>query len=246
MVSAHCWRCLSTTTRSSPHAIQSLLVPRTATAAFSTTPASFKTPPKAGGTKKGTVAIRRPGEQTTFKRKKKNVPTKTGKAPMPGERKAMRKRVVLSNTNALEVVGLKDFDKAMLEEVLKPEFKESGASDGLLGKVVGLQGETVDALRAVEAFKPNQGWGLFRRPGVLMREESVVLSRKIVDAEKKKQVLRLVVDGDKGTGKSLMLVQALATAVLRDWVVMTIPEGTLLLTSANGWVLFDGGRYDKV
>jgi small subunit ribosomal protein S29 len=151
---------------------------------------------------------------------------------MPGERKASRKRVVLSNTNALEVAWLKDFDKVMLEEIIKTgslQKVDGAATEGqgqsVLGKVVGLTGETVDALRAVEAFKSNQGWGLFRRPGVLLREESVQLSRRIVEAEKGKSTLRLVVDGDKGAGKSLMLVHALATAHLRGWIVMTVPEG---------------------
>lgn len=155
---------------------------------------------------------------------------------MPGERKASRKRVVLSNTNALEVSWLRDFDGGMLEELI---FKKTNDAvqqvDGqeaqsVLGKVVGLKGETVDALRAVEAFKSNQGWGMFRRPGVLLREESVQLSRRIVDAEKEKSVLRLVVDGDKGAGKSLMLVHALATAQLRGWIIMTVPEGMFKIT----------------
>jgi small subunit ribosomal protein S29 len=134
---------------------------------------------------------------------------------------------VLSNTNALEVEGLRDLDNQLLEDMVKPGFENSAEKDGVLGSVVGLSNATVDALRAVEAFKPTQGWGLFRRPGVLVRDESVALSRKIVEAEKEKRVLRLVIDGDKGTGKSLMLVQALATANLRGWVILNIPEGTL-------------------
>ena len=137
----------------------------------------------------------------------------------------MRKRVVLSNTNALEVVGMKDFDAAMLEKMLQAEFEEDGVREKILGYVVGLEGKTVDALRAVEAFTPAQGWGLFRRPAMLVRDESVLLSRKIVQAEKEKSVLRLVIDGEKGTGKSLMLIHALATGVLRNWVVMNVPEG---------------------
>lgn len=131
---------------------------------------------------------------------------------------------------------MKDFDAPMLEKMLAPDFEEDGVREKILGYVVGLEGKTVDALRAVEAFTPTQGWGLFRRPALLVRDESVLLSRKIVQAEKEKSVLRLVIDGDKGTGKSLMLIHALATGVLRNWVVMNIPEGRSL--SQCGVILY--------
>ena len=235
MASKNCWRCLSTSRPAvSPLLPRSLLPLPHAAALFSTTSAANAKPAPKGGVKKGVPKLRKPGEQTTFKRRKKNIPQKTGKAPMPGERKASRKRVVLSNTNALEVAWLKDFDGAMLEEIIKTDSLQTidGPTEpenaSVLGKVVGLTGESVDALRAVDAFKSNQGWGLFNRPGVLLREESVGLSRRIVGAEKGKSVLRLVVDGDKGAGKSLMLVHALATAHLRGWILVTIPEGMFI------------------
>jgi small subunit ribosomal protein S29 len=75
----------------------------------------------------------------------------------------------------------------------------------------------------VEAFKTTQGWGLFRRPGLLIREESVMLSRKLIQAEEGN--LRLVIDGERGTGKSLLLLHAMATAFVRGWIVINIPEG---------------------
>lgn len=145
--------------------------------------------------------------------KKKSV-VKSGKPPIPGERKALRKRVVLSNTNALDV-GLKDLNSKMV-------------MDGdLVGHMVGLDGKTVDCLRAAEAFKSSQGWGLFRRPGLLVRQESVLLGEKLVGVEKEKATLKLVLDGDRGTGKSLMTVYAMATAAVRGWITFHIPEGML-------------------
>jgi len=133
---------------------------------------------------------------------------------MPGERKALRKRIVLSNTNALEVDGMQDLSRDM-----------SGRLEKMVGKVVGLEGSTVDGLRAVEAFKTTQGWGLFRRPGVLIREESAELGRRMVGVEKGKETLRVVVDGAKGAGKSMLLLQAMATAFVRGWIVLNVPEG---------------------
>ena len=152
----------------------------------------------------------------------------------------MRKRIVLSNTNALEVQGMRDYTADMVGKSdfedaintdgtpamgLLPTVGEEGKGTGLVGKVVGLSGETVDCLRAAEAFKTTQSWGLFRRPGMLVRKESVKLGRWMVNAEEEKDTLRVVVDGNRGTGKSLMLVHALASASVRKWIVFNIPEG---------------------
>ena len=152
-------------------------------------------------------------QSKTLRLKKKAV-VKTGKPPMPGDRKAMRKRIVLSNTNALAVDGMQDLKKALVGK--------EGAE--FVGKVIGLQGQTVDSLRASEAFKPHQSWGFFRRPGVLVREETIALGEKMIAVEKE-GTLRLVLDGDRVTGKSLMLVSAMAMAFVRGWIVLNIPEG---------------------
>jgi small subunit ribosomal protein S29 len=152
-----------------------------------------------------------------FQMAKKKTAVKTGKPPAPGERKAMRKRIVLSNTNALQVEGLHDLSKDMEMAIHT-------------GKVVGLPGQVVDSLRAVEAFKVTQGWGMFRRPALLIREESVFLSDHMKQAEEQKVGLRLVIDGERGTGKSLMLLHAMATAFVRGWIVVNIPEGNTSLS----------------
>jgi small subunit ribosomal protein S29 len=152
----------------------------------------------------------------SFAMKKKTAPAKSGKPPMPGERKAMRKRIVLSNTNALQVDGLNDLSKDMELAVHT-------------GKVVGIPGEVVDSLRAVEAFKVSQGWGMFRRPALLIREESVALTEAMKRAEEEKMDMSLVIDGERGTGKSLMLLHAMATAFVRGWIVLNISEGILSL-----------------
>lgn len=143
---------------------------------------------------------------------KKKTVVKTGKPPLPGERKAMRKRIVLSNTNALPV-EMRDLDK------------ESLVDEQLVGTVVGLPENVVDSLRAAEAFRPTQEWGLFRRPGMLVRADSVVLSAKLAAAEEKKASFRMIIDGDRVTGKSMMLLHAMTTAFLRGWIVLNIPDG---------------------
>jgi small subunit ribosomal protein S29 len=237
--SLNCWKCLSRPSLPATFPSPSSLI-RPA-ACFSTTSRNLAGPPppkkdlKAKGMK--------------FTLKKKEPPKQTGKAPAQGERKAMRKRIVLSNTNALEVSSLRDLDAEMVDDMVRvrdeaEEFALQGAMAGregeemvvrqeVVGRVVGLKGETVDSLRAVEAFKTTQGWGLFRRPALLVREESVGLSRQLLRAQETKQALRLVIDGEKGAGKSLMLIHAMATAFVKGWVVVNIPEGKLYSISCK-------------
>ncbi|TVY31334.1 37S ribosomal protein S23, mitochondrial, partial [Lachnellula subtilissima] len=176
---------------------------------------------KAGVTKKG--------QKKSARIKSKVPPKSTAKPPMPGERKAMRKRIVLSNTNALEVDGMVDLSREMTEKLEKH-----------VGKVVGLDGATVDGLRAAEAFKTTQGWGLFRRPGVLIREESVQLGKRMAGVEQRKETLRVVVDGAKGTGKSMLLLQAMATAFVRGWIVLNIPEAQEVVNAVNDYAAIPG------
>ena len=194
--------------------LASQLQSRTGTVAFSTSITVLAAAPA-----KKTMAhkmLSAKANQSKTLRLKKKTHVKTGKPPMPGERKAMRKRIVLSNTNALAVPGLQDLKKDIV----------GNAGAEFVGKVVGLQGQTVDSLRAAEAFKPQQSWGLFKRPGVLVREETIALGEKLISVEKE-GTLKLVLDGDRVTGKSLMLVSAMAMAFVRGWVVLNIPEGKL-------------------
>jgi small subunit ribosomal protein S29 len=137
----------------------------------------------------------------------------TGKPPAVGERKALRKRIVLSNNNALEVSTLQDLDK---NNALSAENE---------GGVRGIPEEAVDALRAVEAFKRSQGWSLFRRPAVLMRKETVQLAKLMKEVESDKKTLRRIVHGNRMSGKSTLLLQGLLMAHLRDWVIINLPDG---------------------
>lgn len=125
---------------------------------------------------------------------------------------------MLSNTNALEVPGLVDLsDKILLDQAY-------------MTRVVGIPGTVVDQLRAVEAFKPTQSWELFRRPALLIRKESLEVSKLLEEAAAKNGTARLILDGSRGTGKSLMLLHSMANAFLKGWVVINIPEGETILS----------------
>jgi small subunit ribosomal protein S29 len=166
--------------------------------------------------------------------KKKGRPAAPAKPPDSGERKALRKRIVLSNTNALAIPDLED---------LSPE--NMGGRSSRAGQVLGLPDEVVDKLRAVEAFKPKQGWAFFRRPAVLLRKEAAELGKLVGliseksswTSERSEEVdehgieasntVRSVICGEKGAGKSVLLLEAMAMAFLNKWVVISIPEGMI-------------------
>jgi len=145
------------------------------------------------------------------KPKKKNIVYK--KAPPTGERKAFRKRIQLSNDNALAVPGL------------VPLGKETMVDPASASQMFSLPDSVVDQLRAVEAFKPTQSWEFFRQPSILVRQETVDVAQKLRDAAEKKDTLRLVVYGDRIVGKSMLLLQAMTAGFLNDWLVVNIAEG---------------------
>lgn len=139
-----------------------------------------------------------------------------GRPPAVGERKALRKRIVLSNTNALEVQGMREFsEETMLDARVR-------------GSVLGLPVTMITQLRALQAFKPSQGWSLFRRPGVVWRRESLEMGRifEAITSEgpENGKVVKKILTGKKACGKSVHLLQAMAMGLLKKWVVISIPE----------------------
>jgi len=214
-----CWRCLSRTSDLAslarrPSQQPWFLLPAS-TATFTTSASLSALPPK----KKSSVSVMaKPirGAKQTFT-KKKNKPQKQDRSRRPaiGERKALRKRIVLSNTNALEVQDMQDFSA------------QSIVDENFWGQVLGIPEPVVDGLRAVEAFKVTQGWSLFRRPAMLMRRDTLKLGKEIEEISQKDSTksIRRVFVGERGCGKTLMLLQAMTMAMLKDWVVINIPDG---------------------
>lgn len=195
-----------------------LLVSAGAAATFTTT-----SPAAAGFTPiKKTSRPNLPGKQKkTYKKRVNIVPVKK---PQPGERKAFRKRIQLSNNSALPVEGLEKLDA------------ENLVRDESAGKVFALPDDVVDQLRALEAFKTTQSWNLFRQPHVLVRRETVDLMRRLEASTRtqgeevagRKEAVKCVIAGSKLSGKSMLALQAMAYGLLNKWVVINIPEGIYL------------------
>ena len=195
-----CLRCLSS-------ALRATETTPSISRAFSTTL------PKSRGAPKKIPSHR----QTRSLRLSKKTRAPSGRPPQPGERKAIRKRVVLSNTNALKVRGLRDLDGVSAT---------AAQLERIRGHVLGLNDATVDALRALDAFKPTQGWNLFSRPTTLIRDETVMFAKMMDEtAGTTPRQNRFVLSGERGSGKSVLQLQAMALAQMKGWILIHIPEG---------------------
>ncbi|KAF9886052.1 37S ribosomal protein S23 mitochondrial [Aspergillus nanangensis] len=223
MVSSFCWSCL-TRLRSTPRALlpPSVTAPRAA-ASFHTSSARYALPTKKKNSLDGPPKYR----EAKSARMKKKKPTDRPRPPPVGERRTLRKRIVLSNPNALEVEGMQDISA------------ETMVDSRLRGSILGLPIPMIAQLRAVQAFKPTQGWSIFRRPGTVVRRETLELGRLIdrisSDGEDKGKAVKKIVTGARGTGKTVHLLQAMAMAFTKKWVVVTVPEPQDLVIANTGY-----------
>ncbi|PYH93466.1 putative mitochondrial ribosomal protein DAP3 [Aspergillus ellipticus CBS 707.79] len=221
MVSSFCWGCL-TRLPPAPRAIlpPTLTAQRVASfhssAALLAPPAKKQNKPVGGKFRQGNSA-----------RMKKKKPVERTRPPAVGERKALRKRIILSNPNALEIPGMKEVSE------------ETMVDARLRGSILGLPVPMLDQLRAVQAFKPKQGWSIFRRPGTVVRRETLELGRLIDgisgEGEDKGKVVKKIVTGDRSTGKTVHLLQAMSMAFTKKWVVVTVPEPQDLVTASTAY-----------
>ena len=187
-----------------------------ATSSFHTSTVQYANP-----NKKKTVTSQpakfRESTSAKIKTKKRERP----RPPLVGERKAQRTRIVLSNTNALEIHGMPDLTA------------DNMADEEVVGQVLGLQGPLLDQLREAKVFKRTQNWGMFRKPATLIRRESVEMGKLVQGVNESTSddqglgslVVRRIIAGERSTGKSLLLLQAMSIALMNGWIVISVPEG---------------------
>ncbi|KAI0483170.1 mitochondrial ribosomal death-associated protein 3-domain-containing protein [Xylariaceae sp. FL0804] len=220
MASTSCWRCLARPSqRSLAPASIAACAPSTSAAAA----AAFSTSTRRAASKMSDHSFSqhiRAGRKLILSKRR---PADKGRYPETGERKAFRKRITLSNDNAIAVRGL---DQLTAEAMTAPAS---------LGRMMGIPAELVDQLRACEAFKSSQNWGLFRAPHMLIRDETLDMARQLTGAVERKETARLVITGDRGAGKSMIGLQAMATGLMNKWVVINIPEGQELTTASTDY-----------
>lgn len=226
MASPNCWRCLLRPSIATP-ATTRHLVPRTTIASPPTTTsaaAPSRGPAFSTSAPVNAVAVAKPGVHQRLGKRMKLAKFKTKKditrhkTPAQGERKAMRKRIVLSNNNAIRVENMPRMDENNL------------ASPESAGQVFKIPEDPIDQLRKVGAFKSSQTWGLFHGPHMLVRPETARVCGRMLAAAAEGRTARMVIAGDKVAGKSMVLLQAMVNAFLNNWIVINIPEGMFITT----------------
>ncbi|KAK8203048.1 mitochondrial ribosomal death-associated protein 3-domain-containing protein [Phyllosticta capitalensis] len=200
------------------------VAPFSTSAPFLKNPNQKKSVSRAGAPEKGK-------KMTVVKKKAPAASQTVKKVLAPGERKALRKRILLSNDNALEVPWVADLDAASLEK---------DAVDELYGRVVGIPMETVDQLRAVEAFKTNQGWHLYRRPAMLMRKETVDMAKLLSQAQEENKTFTRIIHGNRAGGKSTLLLQAMAMSFAKGVLVINFPDAKEFVLSHSHYSPLEG------
>ncbi|KAH8148677.1 uncharacterized protein LAJ45_07388 [Morchella importuna] len=195
-----------------------------AAASFTTSSTLLANPPKKANPQKGgnvknlkAIAAKQRASSNKFqhKRKKRDIPERK-RQYLDGQRKIIKNTIVLSNTNA--------------PAITLPEMaKELAGNPETENTVFEIPGSVVDKLRHIEAFKTGQHWPYFQKPGTLVRKESTEIGAMINavnEARLNKTELheRRILDGVKGSGRSILLAQAMAWAFQSDWVVISIPN----------------------
>ncbi|KAF8545158.1 mitochondrial ribosomal death-associated protein 3-domain-containing protein [Trichophaea hybrida] len=218
MVLSNGWRCLCTSTRTIQTPLPRAQLPITS-ASFTTSAYTLDKSSKPNV--KGMSRSAQAQQQRIGGIKKGAILEKPKPFYKVGERKQIRDRIVLSNTNA--------------PQLTLPELTvETSTHEPAVGSLFAFSNADVDKIRILEAFQRGQDWKFFHRPSTVMRFESLVLGEKMAKIQGEETVVvgevnkgtfhRMVICGPKGSGKSVLMLQATAWALQREWVVITIPN----------------------
>ncbi|KIX97859.1 uncharacterized protein Z520_06637 [Fonsecaea multimorphosa CBS 102226] len=196
----------------------------TQTTSFHSSAAQYKSPllKKKVPQAKPTVTRARQSQSARLKKKSRERP----KLPPVGERRAQRRRIILSNTNALPVSDVETWSK------------ENMVDEKSVGHMMALDGGLLDQLRDSGAFKTTQNWGLFRRPATLIREETLRIAKDMESVKQegdKKKVVKHLVIGEKASGKSILMLQAMGMAYMDHWIVLNVPEAQDFVNNTSSY-----------
>jgi Mrp family chromosome partitioning ATPase len=109
-----------------------------------------------------------------------------------------------------------------------------------VGKVHAFPDEIVKKLEALELFTEKYGFQYMRRPMSVIRQNSGLVARQLL-AQGVRHLgtkdRRVIVSGKGGTGKSFILLQIAAMALMQDYVVIAVPRGLDLVDNRTAYQL---------
>lgn len=131
-------------------------------------------------------------------------------------------------------------------EGLENLSKDNMLSTEKMGEMLALEGTVIDRLRDVKAFKTTQNWNMFRRPATLMRQESIELGNDFEAIKNEPKTIQRIITGDKKSGKSVHLLQAMSMAFLNDWIVINVPEAQDYTINHSSYAPAPGGEDEQL
>ena len=124
--------------------------------------------------------------------------------------------------------------------------KDNMLSAEKMGEMLALEGNIIDRLRDVKAFKTTQNWNMFRRPATLMRQESIELGNDFEAIKNEPRTIQRIITGDKKSGKSVLLLQAMSMAFLNNWIVINVPEAQDYTINHSSYAPVPGGQDERL
>jgi Mrp family chromosome partitioning ATPase len=101
-------------------------------------------------------------------------------------------------------------------------------SERHVGEVYSFPEPIIDQLLALGMFNPKQGFQYMRKPICMIRNNTGLVARQLLAKEVGHlgtKNRRVVVAGKPGTGKSFILLQMAAMALMQRYVVFAVPRG---------------------
>ena len=101
-------------------------------------------------------------------------------------------------------------------------------SERHVGEVYSFPEPIIDQLFALGMFNPKQGFQYMRKPICMIRNNTGLVARQLLAKEVGHlgtKDRRVVVAGKPGTGKSFILLQMAAMALMQRYVVFAVPRG---------------------
>lgn len=104
-----------------------------------------------------------------------------------------------------------------------------------IGTVFETPSNVTSQLYALDVLQSQGGYQYFSQLATVIREPSVDLSKVLVETPGPSDNRRIILDGPAGSGKSIVMLQAIALALQLKWVVVSIPRAELLIDSSQAY-----------
>ena len=104
-------------------------------------------------------------------------------------------------------------------------------SERHVGEVYSFPEPVIEQLHSLGMFSPKQGFQYMRKPICMIRNNTGLVARQLLAKEVEHlgtKDRRVIVAGKPGTGKSFILLQMAAMALMQKYVVFAVPRGTYL------------------